>query len=144
MILYTIGFTRKSAEQFFTLLNQPGLKRVVDIRLNNASQLAGFAKRDDLQFFLKKINGIEYIHMPELAPAKEILEDFRKDKGDWRTYKSRFLALLEKRAVATSVPKSVMDGGCLLCSEAEPDHCHRKLVALYFQERWGGIDIRHL
>ena len=144
MILYTIGFTKKSAEQFFTRLKQPRLVRLLDIRLNNVSQLAGFAKRDDLRFFLKEINGIDYLHMKELAPTKEILDAFKKNKGDWATYEHQFLSLMEKRKVAERVAKEVVDGGCLLCSEATPEHCHRRLVAEYLSRSWGDLEIKHL
>jgi len=144
MILYTIGFTKKSAEQFFTRLKQPRLVRLLDIRLNNVSQLAGFAKRDDLRFFLKEINGIDYLHMKELAPTKDILDAFKKNKGDWATYEHQFLSLMEKRKVAERVAKEVVDGGCLLCSEATPEHCHRRLVAEYLSRSWGDLEIKHL
>jgi uncharacterized protein (DUF488 family) len=144
MILYTIGFTKKSAEQFFTRLKQPELVRLLDVRLNNVSQLAGFAKRDDLRFFLKEINGIDYLHMKELAPTKDILDAFKKNKGDWATYEQQFLTLMAERKIAEIVEKEVIDGGCLLCSEATPEHCHRRLVAEYLSRSWGDLDIRHL
>jgi uncharacterized protein (DUF488 family) len=144
MILYTIGFTKKNAEQFFTLLKQPGLVRLLDIRLKNVSQFAGFTKRDDLRFFLKEINGIDYLHMTELAPTKDILDASKKNKGDWATYERQFLALMEERKIADTVEKSVIDGGCLLCTEATPEHCHRRLVAEHLRSRWGNLEIRHL
>jgi len=144
MIVYTIGFTKKSAEQFFTRLKQPGLVRLLDVRLNNVSQLAGFAKRDDLRFFLKEINGIDYLHMKELAPTKDILDAFKKNKGDWTTYEDQFLTLMEERKIAERVAKDVVDGGCLLCSEATPEHCHRRLVAEYLSRSWGDLEIKHL
>jgi len=144
MIVYTIGFTKKSAEQFFTRLKQPGLVRLLDVRLNNVSQLAGFAKRDDLRFFLKEINGIDYLHMKELAPTKDILDAFKKNKGDWTTYEDQFLTLMEERKIAERVAKDVVDGGCLLCSEATPEHCHRRLVAEYLSRSWGSLEIKHL
>lgn len=144
MIVYTIGFTKKSAEQFFTRLKQPGLVRLLDVRLNNVSQLAGFAKRDDLRFFLKKINGIDYLHMKELAPTKDILDAFKKNKGDWTTYEDQFLTLMAERKIAERVAKDIVDGGCLLCSEATPEHCHRRLVAEYLSRSWGSLEIKHL
>jgi uncharacterized protein (DUF488 family) len=144
MILYTIGFTKKNAEQFFTRLKQQGLVRLLDVRLNNVSQLAGFAKRDDLRFFLKEINGIDYLHMKELAPTKDILDAFKKNKGDWATYEQQFLTLMEERKIAERLAKEVVDGGCLLCSEATPEHCHRRLVAEYLSRSWGDLEIRHL
>ncbi|MBN1830168.1 MAG: DUF488 domain-containing protein [Deltaproteobacteria bacterium] len=144
MILYTIGFTKKSAEQFFTRLKQPRLVRLLDIRLNNVSQLAGFAKRDDLRFFLKEINGIDYLHMKELAPTQNILDAYKKNKGDWGTYERQFLALMAERKIAERVAKEVIDGGCFLCSEATPEHCHRRLVAEYLSRSWGDLEIKHL
>lgn len=144
MKIFTIGFTRKSAEQFFTCLKQPGLERVVDTRLNNVSQLAGFTKKNDLCFFLREICHIEYVHLPELAPSKEMLDAYKKNGGDWQTYERQFLALMVKRRVEKTIDKKLIAGGCLLCSEATPEHCHRRLVAEYLSEKWGDIDIHHL
>lgn len=145
--IYTIGFTKKSAERFFGLLNKHGVKRVIDTRLNNVSQLAGFSKQDDLKFFLKKIGkgkGIEYAHMPEqLAPTQDILDAFKKRKGSWAKYRSQFRSLIRKRKIEELNPDQ-FNGACLLCSEAEPHHCHRLLVAEYLKEKWGDVDIVHL
>ena len=116
MRVYTIGFTRKNAEQFFTRLKQPGLLRLIDARLNNVSQLAGFTKKDDLRFFLRSLNGIDYVHRPDLAPSKEILDDYKKNGGDWATYEKQFLALMGERQIENKVPQALIDGGCLLCS----------------------------
>ncbi len=144
MIIYTIGFTKKNAEQFFRRLKQPGLVRVLDIRLNNVSQLAGFTKRDDLRFFLRELNGIDYRHLPELAPTKAILDEYKKNKGDWSTYEHQFLALMAQRKIEMTIQKTLVDGACFLCSEATPDHCHRRLVAEYLRSSWGDIEITHL
>jgi len=144
MIVYTIGFTKKSAEQFFTRLKQPGLVRLLDVRLNNVSQLAGFAKRDDLRFFLKEINGIDYLHMKELAPTKDILDAFKKNKGDWTTYEDQFLTLMEERKIAERVAKDVVDGGCLLCRESTPEHSQSRIVAENLSRSWGSLEIKHL
>ena len=144
MNVFTIGFTRKSAARFFELLRESGAKRVVDVRLNNVSQLAGFAKRDDLAFFLAEICGMEYVHLPELAPTKEMLDEYRKKGGDWATYETRFLDLMHQRRIEKSVREEVLADGCLLCSEDKPHHCHRRLVAEYLDDRWGGVDIVHL
>lgn len=142
--LFTIGFTKKSAEVFFTKLSKAGVIRVIDVRLNNVSQLAGFAKRDDLRYFLKIICNIDYVHIPALAPTKEILEAYKKNKGDWSVYEKDFMALLEERRAEGIVSKEVFDGGCLLCSEPEPDKCHRRLVAKYLTEKWGDVEIVHI
>jgi uncharacterized protein (DUF488 family) len=95
MNLSTIGFTRKSASKFFELLRSSGAKRVVDVRLNNVSQLAGFAKKNDLQYFLDKICGMGYVHLPALAPTQEMLDEYKKNKGDWNIYQEHFLAFAQ-------------------------------------------------
>ena len=144
MQLFTIGFTKKSAEEFFTRLAEAGVKRVIDIRLNNVSQLAGFAKKEDLRYFLGVIGGIEYLHLPELAPTQEILDEYKKHKGDWSVYEKKFLALMAERKVEEKLPRDIFDWGCLLCSEDQPQHCHRRLVAEYLREKWGEVEIEHL
>jgi uncharacterized protein (DUF488 family) len=144
MEIFTIGFTKKNAEKFFSRIQQPGIKRIVDIRLNNVSQLAGFTKKEDLKYFLRKICGIDYFHLIELAPTKEILDAYKKNGGDWNTYERQFLDLMSKRRVDETVPRNIIDGGCLLCSEATAEHCHRRLVAEYLQNKWGELEIKHL
>src|SRR6266567_2135395 len=103
MRICTIGFTNKKAEDFFARLQKAGVKRVVDVRLNNVSQLAGFSKRDDLQYFLKSILGIDYVHLPVLAPTQDILDEFKKNKGDWKVYEHKFLRLIESRQIEKQV-----------------------------------------
>lgn len=144
MKVYTIGFTKKNAAKFFGLLRGVGVKRILDVRLNNVSQLAGFAKRDDLAFFSKELCGADYVHLPELAPTKDILHAYKKAKGSWEEYEKRFLDLIERRRIEETVPREVIAEGCLLCSEDKPHHCHRRLVAQYLQERWGDLHIEHL
>jgi len=144
MKLYTIGFTKTSAESFFTRLEKAGVKRVVDVRLNNVSQLAGFAKKNDLRYFLKAIGGIDYAHRPVLAPTQEMLDAYRKKRSDWSDYEKRFLDLMATRRIEQAVRRDVIDGSCLLCSEDKPDHCHRRLVAEYLKEKWGDLEIAHL
>ena len=144
MRVFTIGFTKKSARRFFEMLRKSGTKRVVDVRLNNVSQLAGFAKKDDLAYFLKEICGMEYVHLPELAPTQETLDEFKKQRGSWQLYEQRFLDLMRERRIEEKVPREVISDGCLLCSEDEPHHCHRRLVAEYLKQHWGDVDIRHL
>jgi len=143
MKIFTIGFTKKSAEQFFNHLKQPGLVRVVDTRLNNTSQLAGFTKKRDLEFFLREICKLGYVHLPELAPTQEILDAY-KASGEWSNYERQFLSLMAERRIEDQVDKSILDGGCLLCSEATPEHCHRRLVAEYLRRKWGDVEIVHL
>ncbi len=142
--LFTIGFTRKSAEVFFGLLSGAGVRKVIDVRLNNSSQLAGFAKRDDLRFFLRTVCGIDYAHMPELAPTVEILDEYRKKGRDWATYKRRFVELISNRKIENLLSREDVNLACLLCGEETPDHCHRRLVAEYLKEKWAGLDIVHL
>ncbi|OPY13763.1 MAG: hypothetical protein A4E66_00630 [Syntrophus sp. PtaB.Bin001] len=144
MKIYTIGFTKKSAEKFFTLLRKPNLVRIVDIRLNNSSQLSGFAKMNDLKFFLRKINDIDYVYMPELAPTKEMLDAYKKNGGDWAAYEKQFLELMAARRVEEKLDKNLLDGACLLCSEPTPEHCHRRLVADYLNDKWDDVEIQHL
>lgn len=140
----TIGFTKKTAEEFFGLIRESGAKRVVDVRLNNVSQLAGFAKKKDLQFFLKEMLDVDYVHLPELAPTQDILDAYKKHKGDWGVYEPAFLELMRKREIEKRIDPEMMAGGCLLCSEDKPHHCHRRLVAEYLQEKWGDVNIDHL
>lgn len=142
--LFTIGFTKKSAETFFTRLREAGVKRLVDVRLNNISQLAGFTKRDDLRYFLKTVADIEYVHLPELAPTKELLDAYKKLKGEWKDYEAAFLDLMRQRRIQDTVSHDLMQGACLLCSEEKPHHCHRRLVAEYLEQAWGNLATTHL
>lgn len=144
MKIFTIGFTKKSAEAFFSKLRESGARRVVDVRLNNVSQLAGFAKRNDLEYFLRELCDMEYVHLPELAPMKEMLDQYKKQKGDWTAYEREFLDLMRRREIETTVPRDVLAEGCLLCSEHEPDRCHRRLVVEYLKGHWGDIEMVHL
>ena len=140
----TIGFTQKTADRFFNLLRESGARRVVDVRANNTSQLAAFAKRDDLAWFLRELCDMDYVHVPELAPTKELLKAYRTGVIDWREYETRFLNLMRERRIDATLPREVIDGGCLLCSEDQPHHCHRRLVAEYLASRWGDLEIDHL
>ncbi len=145
MRIYTIGFTQKSAERFFTLLQEHQVERLIDIRLNPRGQLAGFAKQHDLAFFLGRIAGCEYHHLPQLAPTDELLSDYRKDRR-WPRYEERFEALMDQREVPHSVERQLFEERvcCLLCSEATPERCHRRLVAERLARHWPGTDIVHL
>ena len=144
MKVFTIGFTKKPARKFFDKLRRPGLARVLDVRLNNVSQLAGFTKRDDLRFFCQSILSIEYQHLPELAPTQEMLDEYKKNVGDWLDYEAKFLALMSERKVEDNIARELIDGGCLLCSEPTPEHCHRRLVAEYLKGKWGNVEIEHI
>jgi uncharacterized protein (DUF488 family) len=144
MNLYTIGFTKKNAESFFETLRAAKVKRVVDVRLNNVSQLAGFSKRDDLAYFLKNICDIEYVHLPILAPDQAMLDAYKKDGGTWADYEIAFNQLMAQRHVEASLTTEVLNGSCLLCSEEKPEYCHRRLVADIAQSLHPGLDVRHL
>lgn len=126
------------------MLKKAGVKRVIDTRLNNVSQLAGFAKRADLEYFLKTIDGIDYVHILDLAPTKDILDEYKKQKGDWSIYEQKFSKLMTDRQIEKRVSPDLVDGACLLCSEAKPHHCHRRLVAEYLNDKWGNVNICHL
>lgn len=144
MTIYTIGFTKKSAEQFFGLLERAGVRRVIDVRLRNNSQLAGFAKKEDLAYLLRRLAGIEYVHELLLAPTPEILDGYRKRRLSWDVYEERFLELMKTRQVEQRLSPEVLADACLLCSEARPERCHRRLVAEYLQSHWRGLEIIHL
>jgi uncharacterized protein (DUF488 family) len=141
----TIGFTQSSAERFFDRLLSAGVKKVVDVRLHNTSQLAGFAKADDLAYFLNRIGGIAYVHEPLLAPTDAMFKAYAKDKGEWAAYETRFLDLMAERQIEHRLKPELLDGACLLCSEAKPHHCHRRLVCEYLNDKWdGALTVRHL
>ena len=145
MEIYSIGFTKKTAEQFFSLLKSAGIRRLLDVRLNNISQLAGFAKRDDLRFFLREICGAEYIHEPLLAPTQEILDEYKKNKGSWHEYEGKFQALMAERKIEEKLDQSAFAAPTvLLCSEVKPEQCHRRLVIEYLAAKWEPFEVRHL
>jgi uncharacterized protein (DUF488 family) len=144
MKVFTIGFTKKSAEEFFGALKSSGAARLVDVRLNNISQLAGFAKKDDLEFFLRKLCGMEYEHRLELAPTQELLDQYRKEKLPGKEFDARFRKLIASRKVEKTIPRASIDNAVLLCSEADPAFCHRRVAAEYLRDKWGNLDITHL
>ena len=145
MEIYSIGFTQKSAGQFFDLLKSHGIRRLVDVRLNNVSQLAGFSKRDDLAYFLREIVGAEYRHELMLAPTQEILDAVKKRRGSWSDYERDFKALMAEREVEKRLDRASFDvPTVLLCSEPTPEHCHRRLVIEYLDHEWGGVKAVHL
>ena len=144
--IYTIGFTGKSAEEFFALLQNAGVRALVDVRENRVGQLSGFSKYPDIEFFLKTIAGVSYRHAPELAPSREIRQAYQRTKK-WEEYEPRFLALMrERRAIARVEP--FKEKTALLCSEPGPEKCHRRLVADLLAEKWRGeghrVDVQHL
>ncbi|MCW7552759.1 DUF488 domain-containing protein [Endozoicomonas gorgoniicola] len=145
MKIYTIGFTKKNAETFFNFIRDSKIITLLDVRLNNVSQLAGFAKRDDLKFFLKELCGTDYLHTPELAPTKEILNAYKKGDMSWEAYEDNFLNLMSKRQVEKNINSTVLENSCLLCSEHEPHLCHRRLVVEYLNEYSDlNLSVKHL
>ena len=144
MRLFTIGFTRKSARQFFGLLQESGASSLVDIRLNNVSQLSGFAKKADLEFFCARLCSMEYRHEPLLAPTADILDAYRKKRIGWSEYEQAFLELLHNRHVEKVIEPALLDNAVLLCSEESPRHCHRRLVSQYLAAHWAEVEVIHL
>jgi len=145
MKISTIGFTQKNAETFFTLIRQEGIKTLIDVRLNNVSQLAGFAKRDDLKFLLKELCSVDYVHNLDLAPTKEMFNAYKKGNDSWEKYEDNFLNLMSKRNIERSVNPQLLDNGCLLCSEHEPHFCHRRLVVDYLNQHTNlNLEVKHL
>ena len=145
MKLYTVGFTKKSAERFFDLLSENGVGRLIDIRLNRHGQLSGFSKQEDLAYFLDRLIACDYRHLPVLAPTNDILTDYRKDHK-WDEYVRRFEALMDERNVPSALDKSLFaeTPSCLLCSEATPERCHRRLVAERLTRSWPELEVVHL
>jgi len=141
--LYTIGFTKKSAKEFFELLGKNGIKTVFDVRLNNKSQLAGFTKYPDVMFFLKELNGIEYIHIESFAPTDELLKGYKKKEISWEEYVKTFNQILNDRNINKKIQNLIpkLDKGCLLCSEPTADQCHRRLVAEHIKTNFPDLDL---
>ena len=142
--LYTIGFTNKSAQEFFMLLEQHRIKKIIDTRINNTSQLSGFAKGRDLAFFARRLAKIDYEHILDFAPTKEMLSQYRKKEISWDEYRGAYLDLLQSRDIKRTVAITTLHRGCLLCSEHEPDFCHRRLLAEYLQQLNPEVEIIHL
>jgi uncharacterized protein (DUF488 family) len=145
MEIYSIGFTQKSASQFFGTLKANGIERLLDVRLNNTSQLAAFAKQADLAYFLSEICGAVYEHEPLLAPTQDILDAYKKKKGSWDLYEEAFVALMQSRRIETVIDQErFARKTVLLCSEPTAEHCHRRLVLEYLRRHWNGVEIHHL
>ena len=145
MEIYTIGFTKKTAEDFFTRLKKNGIERLLDVRLNNTSQLASFAKIPDLQYFLEKLCNIEYLHEPMLAPTQDILDKFKKEKGSWEDYTKSFMDLMQERTIEETLNPEIFEKKTvLLCSEDTHENCHRSLVIDYLNEKWGNVKAHNI
>ncbi len=146
MEIFTIGFTKINAREFFGRLKRARIDRLVDVRLNNTSQLASFAKRDDLEYFLNELCGAKYLHEPILAPTQEMLDKYKKEKGSWADYEKRFLGLMADRNIEQQLKPADYEHtrSVLLCSEDTPDQCHRRLVIEYLQTKWPNVQAIHL
>jgi uncharacterized protein (DUF488 family) len=145
VVIWTIGFTKRTAEDFFETLRGAEIQRLLDIRLNNSSQLAGFTKKEDLKYFLREICQADYQHEPTLAPTDELLRTYKKEHGSWDVYEAGFLDLMRSRRIDAALdPGSFDRRTVLLCSEFEPDHCHRRLVAEYLARHWANVQVIHL
>lgn len=142
--IFTIGYGGRNAREFFTTLKQAGIRKVIDIRLYNTSQLAGFTKKRNIEYFLESIVGAEYVHMPIMAPTKELLDGYKKKRIDWPQYETQFNQILTQREIEKHITPEDADMACLLCAEAKADKCHRRLVAEYLAKVWQGVSIRHL
>ena len=145
MEICTIGFTQKTAKEFFETLNGAGIKRLIDVRLNNTSQLAAFTKRDDLRYFMRVVCDADYVHEKRLAPTAEALSSYRNGRMSWIEYESVYVGLLQARRVEVALPREMFDNHVvLLCSEARADQCHRRLAAEYLAQHWSKVTVRHL
>ena len=142
--VFTTGYVGKNARQFFTILKQAGIRKVIDVRLYNTSQLAGFTKKQDIEYFLQTIVGANYIHLPIMAPTKQLLNDYKKGLINWQQYKTQFKSIIAQRQIQKHIAPQDIDMACFLCSEATADNCHRRLVAEYLAELWPNISIIHL
>lgn len=144
MKLYTIGFTKKDAKTFFGLLIKNNVKTVIDIRLNNHSQLAGFTKGNDLAYFLENTGNIGYHYLIQAAPEESLLKKWQKGEITWPEYEASYRQMLEKRNLIEKIDKRLLENGCLLCSESTAEQCHRRLFAEYLKERIPGLEIVHI
>ena len=146
MIIFTIGFAQKSAERFFQILKENNVECLIDVRLNNVSQLAGFTKSKDLQYFLKTIVDADYIHNIKYAPTKDILDDYKKNKISWLEYEIKYRKLIESRKIEQIFKNDIKNYNnvCLLCSEPLPQNCHRRLLAEYLKKQFNKVEVKHL
>jgi len=142
--IFTIGYVGKNAQEFFTILKRTGIRKVIDVRLYNTSQLAGFTKRQDIEYLLQAIVGAKYIHLPIMAPTKQLLNDYKKRLINWQQYKTQFKGVITQRQIEKHLVPQDIDMSCFLCSEAKADNCHRRLVAEYLAKYWQNISIHHL
>jgi uncharacterized protein (DUF488 family) len=142
--IFTIGFTEKSAEKFFSLIEENNIKRLIDVRLNNVSQLSAFAKKDDLKYFLRKILSCDYIHRPDLAPTEKILKNYKTKVINWEIYTDEYINLLNSRNIMSYLKEDEILNSVFLCSECQPKYCHRQLLVEYLHKQWDNFEIIHL
>lgn len=143
-IIYTIGSSGKNAKSFFELLRKNNVSKLIDVRLHNTSHLAGYTKKNDLEYFLDKILSIKYIHLPILAPTDKILKDYKSGAIDWKDYETNYIDLMKSRNISSNLDNIDFNKSCLLCSEQIPDHCHRRLAAEILKDIFLFKDIIHL
>jgi len=142
--IFTIGYAGKNAKEFFTILKQAGIRKIIDVRLYNTSQLAGFTKKQDIEYLLQAIVGADYVHLPVMAPTKQLLNDYKKGLINWQQYETQFKGVISQRQIEKHLVWQDMDMSCLLCSEAKADNCHRRLVAEYLAKHRQNVSICHL
>jgi len=142
--LYTIGFSEKDAKTFFELLKLSKIQTLFDVRLNNVSQLTGYTKKSDIAYFLDKICNIKYMHLPILAPTKEILDGYKNKRISWKDYESKYVTLINERQIYNSLRDIYFNNSCLLCSEKNAEQCHRRLAANIIKENFLIDNIIHL
>lgn len=142
--VYTIGFGKKSAKLFFTLLRANNIGKVIDVRLNNVSQLAGFSKKNDLSFFLEELCNCRYEHRPNWAPTKDLLDRYKKKRVSWAEYEMEFIRIIQDRDILNTIKLDTIVNSCLLCSEPTPEQCHRRLLAEHIQLKFPDVRIVHL
>jgi len=142
--VFTIGYAGKNAREFFAILKQSGIRKVIDVRLYNTSQLAGFTKRQDIEYFLQTIVNAKYIHLPIMAPTKQLLNDYKKRLINWQQYETQFKEVITQRQIEKHLVPQDIDMSCFLCSEAKANNCHRRLVAEYLAKVWQNVSIHHL
>ena len=142
--IFTIGYAGKNAHEFFAILKQAGIRKVIDVRLYNTSQLAGFTKKQDVEYFLQSIVGAEYVHLPIMSPTKQLLNDYKKGLISWQQYETQFKSIIAARQIEKHITPQDINMACFLCSEAKADNCHRRLIAEYLAGLWPNISIIHL
>jgi uncharacterized protein (DUF488 family) len=142
--IFTIGYAGRNAGDFFTTLKQAGIRKVMDVRLYNTSQLAAFTKKQDIEYFLQNVVGAEYVHLPIMAPTPQLLSDYKKGLIGWQQYEAQFKAIIAQRQIQGHITPQDADMSCFLCSEAKADKCHRRIVAEYLAGHWRNVSIHHL